>query len=252
MKTKLLFALAAVACGIPGLQAQVLSTDSTLATVYFYRPHSPKGIVFSFSMHHNDSLIGRVRDGSVVIYQCAPGVQEFWSETESRTSIFINMAAGKTYFVRCRMALGTVAAMPSFRQVGPDEAVPNITPLFQEQNASESVTELYRRREMAASRENTDTLRALNNLYERKRKGGRARGAIFAVIGLGGVIASVANSDPSGLAGVSVLALISITGYTQAAKYKPQNLQKVLTDYANTGTLPEQIKKRLKPKDFAW
>lgn len=252
MKATLLLTLLAGVLHFFPVQGQTLSPDSTLATVYFYRPHSPKGIVFSFSMHHNDSLIGRVRDGSVVIYQCAPGVQEFWSETESRTSIFIDMAPGKTYFVRCRMALGTVAAMPSFRQVGPDEAVTNITPLLQEQNAGESVTELYRRREMAASHNNIDTLRALNNLYERKRKGGRARGAIFAVVGLGGVIASVANSDPSGLAGVSVAALIAITGYTQAAKYKPLNLQKVLNDYANKGILPEKIKSKLKPKDFEW
>src|SRR5690606_1044036 len=163
-----------------------------------------------------------------------------------------NMLAGKAYCVRCRMALGTVAGMPSFRQVVPDEAVSNITPLLQEQNAGESVSELYRRREMAAAREDTDTLRALNNLFERKRKGGRARGAIFAVVGLGGVIVSVANSDPSGLAGVAVFGLISVTGYTQAAKYKPQTPHMVFTDYANTGTLPEKLKEKLKPKDFAW
>lgn len=252
MKTKLLVTLLAGICQFLSLHAQDLSADSTLATVYFYRPHTPKGIAFSFSLHHNDSVIGRVRAGSIVVYQCPAGVQEFWSETESRTSIFINMSAGKTYFVRCRMALGTVAAMPSFRQVGPDEAVANITPLLQEQNAGESVSELYRRREMAAAREDTDTLRALNNHFERKRKGGRARGAIFAVVGLGGVIASVANGDPSGLAGVAVFGLIAITGYTQAAKYKPQNLQMVLNDYANTGTLPEKLKEKLKPKDFAW
>jgi hypothetical protein len=234
------------------IKAQIILNDSSLATIYFYRNASVQGVAVSFDLHHRDSVIGRVASGSVIVYQCPPGVQEFWGSTESRRSIFIDVKPGKSYFVRCSITVGGVVGLPSFRQVSPREAVPNIAQILQQQKLKAEVTELYRQQTFAAESNDQDTLRALNNLYERKRKGGTTRGVVFLILSTGAIVQTAESGTADGIAGATVLGLVAVTGFSQSAKYNTDNLQKVLSDYANQVPLSENLKKKFKKKDFEW
>ncbi|MBX2900532.1 MAG: hypothetical protein KF775_12830, partial [Cyclobacteriaceae bacterium] len=91
-----------------------------------------------------------------------------------------------------------------------------------------------------------DTLRALSNLYARKRKGGTTRGVVFAIW----AVAGVAAGDEAVLPGVLTLGAISISGFAQSGKYNAVNQQKAVEDYQGGKPLSAKIKSKFKEKDF--
>ncbi|HEX5170957.1 MAG TPA: hypothetical protein VFW11_17400 [Cyclobacteriaceae bacterium] len=233
------------------LSAQDSSGDA-LATIYFYRVASIKGAAIGFNLHHEDSVIGRITSGSSIVYRCRPGVQEFWAQTESRRSVFIEAAPGGTYFVHCTISMGAVAGVPSFRQVSAQDAVPHITQILQQvANSGETISELEKLRGSIAKPEEKDTVRAMNNLFERKRKGGTTRAVIFGILGVTAMV-QAAQGEPTAWAGVGLFGAVAVTGITQTAKYNSEKLQKLLTDYKNGIPLQGGIKKKFKKKDFEW
>lgn len=233
------------------IQAQELQRDSSMAVIYFYREISV-GFLINFDLYHEDNAIGRVTPGSVLKYECAAGIQEFWGQTESRRSIFIDVKAGRTYYVRCRIAAGAAIGVPTFRQVSAEDAIPHISQILQEKNMAEEVVTLNRLRTFSAAQCDRDTTRALNNLYERKRKGGKTRGSIFLGLGTVSLISALANDEPESLGGVLIFGSIAATGFVQSARYNAGDLQKLLIDYQGQTPLPAKIKRKLKRKDFRW
>lgn len=118
-----------------------------------------------------------------------------------------------------------------------------------------------------------DTVRALTNLYSRKRKGGTARAVVFGLLDVAS-IAGTASYKPGtvtvnqGSAGsqtfttssdsppainyvfIGFCTVMTITGITQASKYSDEKLQVVLDDYKQSGKVPPDILSKLKQKDF--
>jgi hypothetical protein len=95
-----------------------------------------------------------------------------------------------------------------------------------------------------------DTVRALNNLFTRKRNGGMARAIIFGLLG-GSFIGAGISSGLAGnflLAGVCVV--VVVTGVSQINKYSDARLEQVLTNLQSGKPLPPEIAKKLKTKDF--
>jgi hypothetical protein len=98
----------------------VYAQDST-ATVHFYRSRSMKGAAITYKVFHDSTLVGQMKPGTVYVCSVKPGVNKFTAKTESKESIFINVEAGKEYFVNCTLAIGMLVGRPKFVLVKKEE-----------------------------------------------------------------------------------------------------------------------------------
>ncbi len=240
--------------------------QDSLATVYFYRGGKFAGSFVGYDVKHNNQVIGRVTSNSVLKYRCTAGMQKFIATTESQNSILINVKAGETYYVECSVAIGVVVGRPSFRQVSSLQAQKEIQKIDASLASQLTLTQIETPQEL-------DTVRALSNLFERKRKGGTARAIVFGAIGVGALIATAAykpstvtiNQGSSGSQTIPVgsdsppainyvligfSTLMTISGITQTKDFSSENLELLLNDYKSGKQLPPRIKRMLKAKDF--
>lgn len=244
--------------------SRLLAQDS-LATVYFYRASKFAGSFVGYNLKHNDKVIGRVKSGSLLTYRCPPGLQVFSATTESEASIKIDIVAGETYYIECGIAVGLLVGRPSFRQASALLAKADIEKLDKVVAASLPATAL-------SGNASADTIRALTNLFQRKRKGGTTRAVVFGALGLVSAIGT-AGYKPStvtinqGSAGTQTIetssgppainyvfigfsAIMVVTGITQTSNYSTQKLDVLLNSYKEGNPLPATIKGKLKKKDF--
>ncbi|MBL7855538.1 MAG: hypothetical protein JNL17_14140 [Cyclobacteriaceae bacterium] len=103
------------------------------------------------------------------------------------------------------------------------------------------------------SYQKSDTIRALSNLYQRKRKGGTARAIVFGLLGLTAII-NTANAEGGGDGGAYIMIGFSAamvgTGIAQTNKYNALNLEQTVHSYKSGTPLPATLKKKFKQKDF--
>jgi len=243
----------------------LLAQDS-LATVYFYREGKFAGSFVGYDVMHNGTTIGRIKSNSVFTYQSKGGLQTFMATTEGASSMKIELAPGNTYFIECGLGVGVMVGRPTFRQATNTEARKKIEKI-------NSVVANAIPANIQEVVQPNDTVRALQNLFQRKRKGGTARAAVFGVIAVaslvgianykqatvtinqgsaGSQVIPIGSSSPPAanfiLAGFS--AIMTITGITQTSKYADDKLEALLQVYKNGKPLPPIIKSKLKKKDF--
>jgi hypothetical protein len=212
-------------------------------TVYFYRSGSLAGAGVNYAIYDDTMKIGKMEAGRVLMYYAKPGSRKFVAKMESQATTLIEVEAGKSYFVECGISVGVLVGNPTMRQVTSQRAVPAIARINPDLKINPAQIADFKMDETAFK---NDTIRALSNLYERKRKGGNTRGVIFLVWS----IAGLASGEPAALPGVAVLGLVSVTGFTQAGKYNGVNLDKTVKDYQDGKPLPLKIKSKFKEKDF--
>ncbi len=213
------------------------------ATIYFYRSASFKGMAVNYKIYDDSILVDEMTPGQVLRYNTKPGTHRFTAKKESTSTAIIIVEAGKSYFVECGVSLGVVVGNPTMQQVTSKVAIPAIAKINPNLKIN---TEQLGDFAMDESQIKSDTDRALSNLFERKRKGGKTRGVIFLVWGVAGII----QGDPAVLPGVITVGVISATGFAQASKYNAENLAVVVKDYQSGKPLPPKIKKKFKEKDF--
>jgi Protein of unknown function (DUF2846) len=211
------------------------------ATIYFYRKSKFKGALVDYKVYIDTTLVGKMNTGQVLVKNCAAGRRRIWAKTESEQGIFMNVEAGKTYFMECGVSLGVLVGVPTIRQMRPEIAVESIKIINPSLNFNQAHLAKFAPSETDFR---SDTVMAINNLYQRKRKNGIARAGIFLGIAVGGTIGT---GDPIG---AILPVVISATGFIQASKYKNEKLEAVVKDYQNGNALPFKIKKKLKEKDF--
>ena len=118
--------------------------------------------------------------------------------------------------------------------------------------------------EFAEVIQQSDTTRALQNLFQRKRKGGTTRAVVFGALGVISLISTTKSQtvnaggqnidvtpDNTGaylFAGFSTV--MCITGIVQTSNYSSEKLEILLADYRKGIPLPQKIKNKLKKKDF--
>jgi len=236
MNSKYLLTLMVLLCSLL-VQAQ------EYGTVYFYRSASLIGAAVNYTIYDDTIVVGKMEPGRVLMYYARPGTRQFTARMESRSTAIIEVEAGKSYFVECGITVGAVAGNPTMRQVTSQRGIPAIAKLNPDLKIN---TEQLGDFEMDETQLKSDTIRALSNLFERKRKGGNTRGVIFLIWG----VAGLAAGDPAVLPGVVTLGVISATGFAQAAKYNGENLDQMVKDYQNGKPLPPKIKSKFKEKDF--
>gem|GEM_PF-2158284 len=253
---------AGIASAIPAMDAALVKAQAqaqdSLATVYFYRGGQVAGIAVFYNVKQGDKIIGRMGVNTVVKYRAKPGAQIFKATTEGGTSIHLNLDAGKTYFVECGLTAGALVGRPTFRQAFSDVArkkIESIDPTIA-QSIPEYIAEVIQQ---------SDTTRALQNLFHRKRKGGATRSIVFGTLGILSLI-SIAQSQPPpppGVQNVDVSVdntgaylfmgfdiIMVITGVTQTSNYSSEKLEALLNNYRKGNPLPIKIKSKVKGKDF--
>ena len=225
------------------LFSSLLIQAQDYATVYFYRKASLKGAAINYNIYDDTVLIGKMTPGQVLVYYAKPGTRQFVAKMEAKSSTIMIVESGKTYFVECGVSVGVVVGNPTMRQSTSQRALPVIAKINPNLKIdATNVGNLV----MDETQYKSDTLRALSNLYDRKRKGGNTRGVIFLVWG----IAGLAQADPAVLPGVVTLGAISVSGFSQAGKYNREKANQAVIDYQNGKPLTAKIKSKFKEKDF--
>jgi hypothetical protein len=248
-----------VANAIPSVDVIPLQSQAqdSLATIYFYRSGQVAGFAISYDVKQGDKVIGTIGVNTVVMYHAKPGAQIFKATTEGGSSIHLNLEAGKTYFVECGIAAGALAGRPTFRQTFSEVARKKITSIdpVVAKTISLNLVEVIQQ---------SDTTRALQNLFQRKRIGGTTRAVVFGTLGVISLISTTkkqtvnaggqnidVSSDNTGaylFSGFGVVMMI--TGIVQTSNYSFEKLEALLNDYRKGTPLPVKIKSKLKKKDF--
>ncbi|QRR00645.1 hypothetical protein [Dyadobacter sandarakinus] len=89
--------------------------DSLLdhAVLYVYRDGGP-GVIVNYNISLGDSVICRVSPKSRQKIEIRKeGDFELWAKTESKASIPVNFVKGKTYYLRCGVAMGIMVGRPT-------------------------------------------------------------------------------------------------------------------------------------------
>ncbi|BBD09672.1 hypothetical protein [Desulfovibrio ferrophilus] len=89
-------------------------------TVVFFRENNFIGAAVSYYVNDDTEKIGLLRKGSYFIYYATPGLHTFWSETEAKDVISLNVEAKKNYFVIGDVDMGMWCGRPDLEQASED------------------------------------------------------------------------------------------------------------------------------------
>jgi hypothetical protein len=235
----LIFIIALVHITAINLHAQ----EITDAIIYFYQSSSIKRAVANYGVYDSAKFLGKMTPGQVLIYRAKPGLHTFIAKIESKSATIIDVQPSKLYFIECGITYGVVVGTPSMRQVAPKIGIAAIRKI----NPALTINEaLVAEAVLDEADFKADTLRALNNLYARKRRNGLIRGVIFASWSVAGLTAGDATVMP----GVLVIGAVSVSGFAQAGKYNAVNKLKAIEEYKAGKPLSAKIKRKFKEKDF--
>ncbi len=98
------------------------SDTATYATIYFYRPKSFTGAAIGYNINLDDSVVWRAVNNSryeVRVYK--EGKQKVWAKTEAKAIIPLNIQFGKTYYIKCAIAMGVWVGQPSLNLIDPEQ-----------------------------------------------------------------------------------------------------------------------------------
>ncbi|HET9679211.1 MAG TPA: hypothetical protein VFP95_01470 [Gammaproteobacteria bacterium] len=108
----LLFGLTGCVSMKPVELAQLPVAKPDMGLVFFYRKDEFAGSAVNFRVYHGKKVIGALGSGTFFYYYCKPGEQVFWSETEVKDSVYLDILPGKVYYVNGETDMGFWAARP--------------------------------------------------------------------------------------------------------------------------------------------
>jgi hypothetical protein len=89
--------------------------------VYFVRKASPIGAIKNFSLFDGEKMLGKVKAGQYVRYECDPGEHVFWAKSDNKAFISGELLAGKSYIFRLVPLESQVTVRVGLGQVKPSE-----------------------------------------------------------------------------------------------------------------------------------
>lgn len=220
-----------------------ISSAQEYSTVYFYRSDSFVGSAVTYTIYDDTIKVGKMEPGRVLMYYAKPGNRVFTAKMENTSTAIILAEAGKSYFVECGVTMGAIVGNPTLRQTAPQRAISLIAKINPALKIDARTAAQFAIDDNLVK---NDTIRALANLFERKRKGGNARGIVFLIFSIG----ALSTTDAEAIPAVAIFGTISITGFAQAGKYNGEKLDKVVKDYQDGQPIPDKIKSKFKEKDF--
>jgi Protein of unknown function (DUF2846) len=90
--------------------------------VYFYRPSSFIGGGVSYDVKTGETVITPLYNGGYYPYFSAPGEKEFWAQTESKSSVTLDVKTGQTYYIKGEVGVGFLVGRPHLMVVAPEIA----------------------------------------------------------------------------------------------------------------------------------
>jgi hypothetical protein len=97
----------------------VTGTPSDQSVVYIYRPSSFVGGGVSYTVYSGKKAITKLYNGGYYPYVTAPGEVELWAETESKSSVTVDVKAGETKYVKGTVGVGFFIGRPNLSIVDP-------------------------------------------------------------------------------------------------------------------------------------
>lgn len=95
--------------------------------IYFYRPSSFVGGGASYDIKNNDTVITTLYNGGYYPYFSGPGEKEFWAQTESKSSVTLDVKPGETYYIKGEIGVGFLIGRPHLMVVAPEIAAKEIS-----------------------------------------------------------------------------------------------------------------------------
>lgn len=223
-----------------------LASAQDSARVIFYRPSKFAGSMVSYRISHGATEVARMMPGSVAQYKTVAGLQTFIGKTEGERSITLHLKAGQTYYIECGITMGAMVGLPTFRQVYSYEARQELMKL------NPALAAIIKDDVVQIGEQQKDTVRALNNLFTRKRKGGTSRALWFGMFGLASLVGTVSSDspDPGNYIFIGLCGIMAGTGLGNASRFDHNHLEPVLQAYTHGAGLPASVRSKLRKKDF--
>jgi hypothetical protein len=113
----LVLAIAAVTqygCANLGKQFEpVASMAADKATVYVYRPSRWAGGGVFYTVNAGSAPIAKLYNGGYFPYTASPGELELWAQTESKSSVTLDLKAGDVKYVKGTIGIGFFIGRPT-------------------------------------------------------------------------------------------------------------------------------------------
>jgi hypothetical protein len=88
----------------------ILDVDYAILNVYRY---SGPGALVSYDLYLGDSIICRVRNNfKTTLHIKKDGLNTIWARTEAKSEVPVDVKLGKTYYLRCAIAMGAFVGHP--------------------------------------------------------------------------------------------------------------------------------------------
>ena len=110
-------------CGASGQQFNGFSTPKeNHGLVYVYRPSALFGSGVYYDIHvtntsKSDFIAGEIVNGSYLPLDLPLGESEIWAQTESKSSVVLDVKEGESYCIKGGVGIGFVVGRPSLERV---------------------------------------------------------------------------------------------------------------------------------------
>lgn len=104
----------------------VASASSDQSVIYIYRPSSFVGGGVSYTIYSGNKAITKLYNGGYYPYVAKLGEVELWAETESKSSVTVDLKAGETKYVKGTVGVGFFVGRPNLSVVDPAVALSEI------------------------------------------------------------------------------------------------------------------------------
>ena len=94
-----------------------MTADAEHGLIYFFREWAFGGGGVSYFVQEDTKNIGLLKAGSYFSYKSKPGKHTYASETESKSSVTLDIQAGQTYYVEGGIGIGFWAGVPKLSEV---------------------------------------------------------------------------------------------------------------------------------------
>jgi len=107
---------------------EVKEIPANKAVVYIFRVGS-YGFAVHYTVNANDTPVSPVHlyTGGYFVYYADPGKTEFWAKVaEGESHIVLDIEAGKSYFIKGSVKMGTIVGRPFLKEVPADVGLKKI------------------------------------------------------------------------------------------------------------------------------
>jgi hypothetical protein len=120
--SSLLFITGCVTASRGPVYSKVDKIPENAGLVYFYRPSSFIGGAIVYDIKTGETVITTLHSGGYYPHFSAPGEKEFWAQTESKSSVTLDVQAGQTYYIKGEVGVGFLVGRPHLMVVAPEIA----------------------------------------------------------------------------------------------------------------------------------